>query len=142
MKLLSILTCTIVLISSCTEQLLTEKSEDCPERICTEEFRSVAVQFKDAAGNPILVRNFTSTIRRTGKSPQQSGAVDSVYFKGSYAVVTDNDTRNLSSTGDTIDVSAVNPNTNQKKTAQYVVKGGKCACHIDKISGPQEIVFN
>ena len=67
--------------------------------------------------------------------------VDTVNFKGNYAVVTDSDTKNLSPKGDTIDVSAVNPRTNQKKTVQFVVSGGKCACHIEKISGPEEVVF-
>lgn len=136
--------CIIALfLSSCTDQLLTEgrDTEPCPPMACTQEFRSVVVTFKNSAGNPITVKSFTAAIRRTGKTPQ-SGAVDAVHFKGNYAVVTDSDTKNLLSQGDTIDVSAVNPGTNQKKTAQFVVSGGKCACHIEKISGPQEIAFD
>ncbi|MFD2164382.1 hypothetical protein ACFSJU_18395 [Paradesertivirga mongoliensis] len=138
-----VLLCIILFLSSCTDQLLKEDpgTEPCPAMICTQEFRSIVVIFKNSAGSPISVKNFTSLIRRTGKTPQ-SGAVDTVHFKGNYAVVTDGDTKNLLSQGDTIDVSAVNPGTNQKKTAQFVVSGGKCACHIEKLSGPETIVFD
>ncbi|MBC8051935.1 MAG: hypothetical protein H7Y13_02615 [Sphingobacteriaceae bacterium] len=132
---------TIISLNSCNEQILTDNDEDCPSLVCTEEFRSVTVKFRDASGKPVTVTNFGSVIRRTGKTPQ-SGVVDSINFKGSYAVVTDNDTKNLSTLGDTIDVSGVHHQTNQKKTVQFVVKGGKCACHIEKVSGPEEIVFD
>jgi hypothetical protein len=129
-------------LNSCTEKLLTEKEDGpCPEIICTQEFRSVTVRFKNAAGEPVTVKEFTSVIKRTGKAPQ-SGAADQNHSRGSYAVVTDGDTKSLLSSGDTINVSAVNPQTNQRKTAQFVVKGGKCACHIEKVSGPEEVLFN
>ena len=109
--------------------------------MCTQEFRSVNVTFKNASGAPITVKDFTSVIRRTGKK-LQSGAADAVNSPRSYVVITDSDTENLLADGDIIDVSAVNLQTNQNKTAQFVVSCGKCACHINKISGPTEIVFD
>ncbi|HEY0056021.1 MAG TPA: hypothetical protein VGB63_11740 [Pedobacter sp.] len=129
-------------LHSCTEKLSTENEDGpCPEIICTQEFRSVTVRFKNAAGEPVIVKDFTSLIKRTGRAPQ-SGAADQIHSLGSYAVVTDGDTKNLLTSGDTLDVSAINPQTNQRKTVQFVVKGGKCACHIEKVSGPEEVVFN
>ena len=115
-------------VVSCSEQVV---EADCPSLICTQEFRTVSLRFEDASGQPITVKDFSAIIRRTGKSTQ-AFEVDTVNFKGNYAVVTDSDT---------IDVSAVNPKTNQKKSTSFVVSGGKCACHIEKISGPEKVVF-
>lgn len=124
-------------VVSCSEQVV---EADCPSLICTQEFRTVSLRFEDASGQPITIKDFSAIIRRTGKSTQ-AFEVDTVNFKGNYAVVTDSDTKNLSPKGDTIDVSAVNPKTNQKKSTSFVVSGGKCACHIEKISGPEKVVF-
>ena len=141
MKYLMFLSFCLTLLTACNEDgLTTEDDKPCPEMVCTQEFRTVEVIFKDASGAAINVNNFSSVIRRTGREPH-SGAVDLVNAKGRYNVVTDGDILHLSA-GDIIDVSAVNPSTNQTKTAQFVVSGGKCACHINKISGPTEIRFD
>ena len=127
-------------LASCTEDLVQDDTSVCPAIACTEEFRTLVVKFKDAEGTLIVVKDFSAKVRRTGKFTK-AGAFDTINFKGYYTIATDNDRQDLLSSGDTIDVSAVNPNTNQTKTAQFVVSGGKCACHIEKVSGPVEIVF-
>lgn len=137
MKIPYLLICCMCLLS-CTNKVLVT---DCPSKICTQEFRSVSVKFKDSAGKPILVKDFSAIIKRTGKSTKLY-PTDTTYSKGSYSVVTDFDTKNLLPEGDTIVVSAVNPTINQKRIVQFVVSGGKCACHIQKVSGPEEVVFD
>lgn len=129
----------LAFLGSCTEQLT--EPQNCPDLICTQEFRSVTVKFKDTSGNPLVVKNFSAVVKRTGKSTD-SGPVDTVHSKGNYSVVTDNYRKNLAVNGDTIIVSAVNPASNEKKTVQFVVSGGKCACHIEKLSGPDEVVLD
>ena len=138
MKVLSIFSslCLLFLVS-CSEKIL---KEECPDVICTMEFRSIPIHFKDASGKSISVKNFSAVIRRTGESTL--AAKDTINNNGNYLVVSDSDTKNLSEKGDTIDVSATNPLTNQRKTVQLVVKGGRCACHIEKVSGPEEVVFD
>lgn len=128
----------VLFITSCSDQVI---EADCPSLICSQEFRTVSVRFEDASGQPIAVKDFSAVIRRTGKTTQIF-EVDTLNFKGNYGVVTDSDIKNLSPKGDTIDVSAVNPKTNQKKSTSFVVSGGKCACHIEKISGPEKVVFD
>jgi len=127
----------IALFCSCAESLTTE----CPSIVCTQEFRSVTVQFKDSGGKPLIVKDFKAIIRRNGMSIK-SAAVDTVNFKGSYAVATDADRKYLLESGDTIDVQALNPKTNQQKVTSIVVSGGKCACHIEKMSGAEVVVFD
>ena len=128
----------VLFLISCSEQV--REKENCPNLICTQEFRTVTVTYKDSAGSPVIVKDFSAIVRRTGE-PTDTKSIGTINFKGNYTVATDNDTKSLLTKGDTIDVSAVNPKTNQKKTVQFVVSGGKCACHIEKISGPEEVVF-
>jgi hypothetical protein len=136
MRTFALLTC-LFLTVSCSDQLI---ETDCPDLICSQEFRYLSVMFKDANGTLIAVKDFGATIERTGTSPKTMQNDDTVV--GVYTVITDNDTKTLSPKGDTIRVRATHPVTNQEKEFFFVVKGGKCACHIEKVSGPEEVVFN
>ena len=105
------------------------------------DFRTVTVKFKDGSGKPIVVSNYKAINRRTGL-PVQIAMPDTTHFKGVYIVSSDADIMNLSAKGDTIEVSAVNPATDELKFARIVVSGGECNCHITKKAGPEEIMFN
>jgi hypothetical protein len=36
-------------------------------------------------------------------------------------------------------VTASNPKNNSKASAEFVISGGLCICHVGKISGPETI---
>ncbi len=114
---------------------------ECGQMICTQEFRMVQVKFKDAAGNPVTVKDYSAVNKRTGVSTVQDNDPATVNNQGIYIVASDADVKKLSESGDVITVSATHPATNNKVTAEFVVKGGACACHISKVSGPSEIVL-
>ena len=99
------------------------------------------IRIKDALGNPVAVKDFKAINKRTGKSTAQDN--DSISFgnQGNYTVASDADVRELSETGDSITVTAVHPQTNKKLSADFVISGGKCACHINKVSGPVELTL-
>ena len=113
----------------------------CEPMICTQEFRMVQVKIKDALGNPVTVQNFKAINKRTGKSTIQDNDPVTISNQGNYTVASDADVKEISETGDSITVTAVHPETNKKVTADFVVSGGKCACHINKISGPAELTL-
>lgn len=121
------------ILCSCTKS----NSKDCGEKICTTEFRMVTVKFSDETGKTIIVKDFSAINKRTGKAMASSGQSD----PASYVVASDSNKGDLSESGDVILVSATNPQTDQKKQAEFVIGGGPCACHISKISGPDLIVF-
>lgn len=88
----------------------------------------------------VNISDFKAINRRTRKSLKTVPQNPDIYK--AYHVATDADVEDLSSAGDTIDVSATNPETLQKKSAIFVIAGGKCSCHIQKISGPEEVIFD
>lgn len=136
-KAILILSAINILFSACS----TTSESQCPDLICTQEFRMVQVEFKDATGNNIAVNDFTAINKRTGESTIQNNEPSTVNTPGSYIVASDADLKELSESGDAIVVSATNPETNKKSSAEIVVSGGKCACHITKLSGPSEIIL-
>lgn len=101
----------------------------------------VQVKFKDTAGNPVTVKDFSAINKRTNQSTVQNNEPSTVNNQGLYTVASDADVKTLSESGDVITVTATHPTTNKKVSAEFVVNGGKCACHISKVSGPTEIVL-
>lgn len=101
----------------------------------------VPVKFNDAAGSPVIVKDFSAINKRTQQPMVQNNEPATINNQGNYIVASDADRKELSDSGDTVVVSATNPKTNEIKKAEFVISGGICACHINKISGPDKIIF-
>jgi len=121
-----------------------EKTTDtgCEDRICTEEFRSLVIKFVDNKAVGAEVKDFSVVNQRTGEKVYANSAAASSLVKGSFIIVDDGNTKSLSEAGDDLKITGTSVETNQTKSAIIKVKGGKCACHIEKVSGPEQIVFD
>lgn len=117
------------------------KTTECENVMCTQEFRSIGVAFKDASGKAVAVKDYTAVNERTGQSMIKGEDLQAPNSWGSYPVASDSDTKKLSESGDIIVVTAIHPTTEKKVSAEIKVAGGPCACHISKVSGPEEITF-
>lgn len=136
-KIALILICTIVL-TSCDKK----EPADCEARPCTQEFRMISIHFTDKDGNPTAVKNYSAINQRTGDSIKSASSAQMNMVQGSFIVVDDSHLKKLSAEGDEIKVSATSEATGQTKSAILKVAGGKCACHILKISGPEKVAFD
>lgn len=125
-------------LSSCDDEIASE----CEERNCTLEFRSIGISFADNKGAPAEVKQFSVINQRTKKTLFQNSSRASDLTIGDYIVAHDGNTKDLSEEGDDLKVTATSIETNQTKSVLVKVKGGKCACHIDKVSGPEQVVFD
>lgn len=124
---------------SCKEKTMDSACED---RICTEEFRSLVIKFADNKAAGAEVKDFSVVNQRTGEKVNASSAAASNLIKGAYIIVDDGNVKELSEAGDDLKITGTSVETNQTKSAIVKVKGGKCACHIDKLSGPEHITFD
>ena len=130
----------VVLFTACTKKQIGTKK--CPDRACTEIFASVTVKFVNGSGEGVVVKNYSAVNLRTNDTIKTSAGAAWNVAPGFYIVVDDGSTKKLSEAGDDIKVSGTDTVSNQTKTAIIKVAGGKCACHITKISGPEEIQFD
>ncbi len=113
----------------------------CSPAVCTDIFVTIGVHFVDNQGQPISVQNFQALDLRTHLviGPTLSGY--GTLAIGYYIIADDGDLSKLSTEGDDIQVSGTDPATNQTKTAIIKIAGG-CTCHVSKISGADQIMFD
>lgn len=128
----------VTLLLACDKKDISE----CPSLICTEQFAMVTFSFTDKNGEGIGIKNYSAVNQRTGDTIKTSGIASLTLIAGTYVVADDNYVKKLSEEGDDIKVSGTLEATGQTKTAVLKVSGGKCACHIEKISGPEKVAFD
>ncbi len=115
----------------------------CAKLMCSEGLKVVGIKFLDTIGNPVVVKDFRALNLRTRESMVIGSVTDTVYSKGDYTIASDLHISKVSDEGiDTIEISGRHPITNALKTARVVVGRDDCDCHVSKLSGPDEVVFN
>ncbi len=115
---------------------------DCLDKMCTYEFRSVVFRFMDNKGEGAEVKDFSVINQRTGAKVTTNSSANSNLIKGAFIIVDDGNTRSLSEGGDNLKITGTSVQTNQTKSAIIKVSGGECACHINKLSGPDQVAFD
>ncbi|MDB5120406.1 MAG: hypothetical protein JWN56_1624 [Sphingobacteriales bacterium] len=119
----------VMSLAACTDKLR--------DRICTTEFRTITIRFKNVAGDYVTVQNFKAVVERTGVELNNSNNQLAMFY---YAVASDSDIQKLSKEGDIINVTATNPSNGNPISATFKIGGGEC--HIEKVSGPEELTVN
>ena len=117
-------------------------TSDCGDKICTEEFASVVLKFVDNKGAGAEVKDFNVINQRTGERVTANSSISTSTIKGLFIIVDDNNKLGLSEQGDDLKITGTSVETGQTKSVVIKVSGGKCACHINKISGPEQVTFD
>lgn len=128
-----------IVLFACKKKKITD---DCADKICTKEFVSVTIRFVDNKGAAAETKDFSVVNQRTGEKLMANSAIYTSTIKGGFIVVDDGNIMSLSESGDDLKITGTSVETNQTKSAIIKVNGGKCACHIKKISGPEQIAFD
>jgi len=110
--------------------------------MCTYEFRSVSFRFMDNKGEGSEVKDFNVINQRTGEKVVANSNMVSDLVRGTFIIADDGNLRSLSEQGDNLKITGTSVQTNQTKSAVIKVSGGECACHIEKLSGPDQIAFD
>lgn len=117
--------------------LLLEACQDLGIGGCTKENRSYSILYKDKTGKPRAVKNFEVYHKRTNE--RLTIISNYPYQTGYYLVIDDSAKQKLNRSGDEIIISALDTVNNQTASVIFRVKGGISTCHIEKISGPDEL---
>ncbi|HKG05994.1 MAG TPA: hypothetical protein VKB19_06035 [Pedobacter sp.] len=133
---------TLIVLCAIVFMACDKKDPECGDRICTEEFAMINFTFTKKDGTGVSVKDFSVINQRTGDSLKAMSAAYLDLAPGTYVVADDNHTKKLSEEGDDLKITGTYEATNQTKSAIIKVAGGKCACHIRKISGPAKLAFD
>jgi hypothetical protein len=139
MKKIMLLSLVGITLLNCKKNKTTS---DCGDKICTEEFASIMIKFVDNEGAGTEVTDFNVINQRTGKRVMANSSISTNTTKGVFIVVDDQNKPDLSEQGDDLKITGTSVDTQQTKSVVVKVSGGKCACHIVKISGPDQVAFN
>lgn len=102
-KLLLLPVMVIVAMSSCVGQ---KDNNNCVDRVCTMEFRSIQVKFVNRTGQSIKVTDFRAINKRTNKILSEGTGSDFTNIEESYIKSTDTNLKDLSVEGDSVIVTA------------------------------------
>jgi hypothetical protein len=126
-------------LSACKTE---ETPSGCEGKICDASFAYLMFSFTDNTGTGVPVKDYSAINQRTGDTIKSAFAATISLIPGSYVALDDAYRTKLSDEGDDIRISGTYETTGQTKTAMIKVAGGKCACHLLKISGPDKIAFD
>ncbi|TSD65902.1 hypothetical protein FFF34_000450 [Inquilinus sp. KBS0705] len=113
----------------------------CPtNQVCTALFATVNVAFVDKDGQIVNVKNVTITNLRTDSAIVIDNITGPSISPHIITIATDANRQQFSTEGDNVRVVATDVVTNKTATAMFKISGG-CNCHVDKVAGPDKIVF-
>ena len=115
---------------------------DCGTKPCTRELRAVTIGFVDNKAAYTEVTDVSVINLRTGEKVFGNQDILLKPVIGAYVVADDGNIESLSENGDDLKITATSVATKQTKSAIIKVQGGRCACHINKVSGPEKIAFD
>ncbi|WP_025141844.1 hypothetical protein [Pedobacter jeongneungensis] len=139
MKKLTLLLIMGIALLSCKKNKTTS---ECGDKICTQELASVVIRFVDNKGEGAEVKDFSVINQRTGESLKANSSIYTSTVKGAFIVIDDGNKSQLSEGGDDLKITGTSATTNQAKSVVIKASGGKCACHIKKITGPDQVTFD
>ncbi len=105
---------------------------------CTEQFVFFTVRVVDAAGAPVTGLTVTMTRVRDGRTFDVGGG-DPLGTPGVYLVMDDRFKQVIGTRGDLIRFEA--RKAGRLVSADFVFRVDPCRCHVEKVSGPAQIVF-
>ncbi|MBE9584143.1 hypothetical protein IM792_06765 [Mucilaginibacter sp. JRF] len=114
----------------------------CQDKVCTEEFAMITMLFKNKNGKGEPLSIITVINKRTNQPVDRSTSAMLDMVPGGYLIIDDLSTKTLSESGDDILITATDSAGTQTKATTIKVAGGKCACHVQKLSGPDTVQFD
>lgn len=128
-----------VSLSACKNSL---NNVACGTQVCTDEFAYLGITIKAGTDTLVAVSNIKVVNLRTNKEVERPLYPPNVDFVRNTVLIADDSTKNqFSSAGDDVQITATNTKTNQTKSITIKISG-KCNCHVAKVSGPDELVFD
>jgi hypothetical protein len=105
--------------------------------LCTEEFRSFTVTVIDGTG--ASVDNMDVAVTRTRDGFAFPPGQDLGFAAGVYVILDDGSKDTIGPGGEAVRVVATKDGTSV--TGDYVFAADDCLCHIEKLSGPDTLVW-
>lgn len=134
MKQTLLLFAVITVLSACNAQ----KTADCPNVMCTQDFRYITVKLLSGSGGEPDMKNYEVKFKSSGKKLNSNPGPDAAANPNTLVIADDSNLKELSPKGDVM-ILSIRRNDGSSIDVPYTISGGVCNCHVSKVSGPDEI---
>lgn len=111
----------------------------CPTVMCTEEFKMIPVKIISTSGTEAEFKSYKIMDVAGGKEIKLSNDLPNTPDNAKTLIVADDSQRrNFSEKGTDIQLQ-ITRNDGKVVKVNYKISGGKCACHVAKLNGPDQI---
>jgi hypothetical protein len=127
-----------ILATSCISQH-TKKAE-CGDVICTHIFVSIPVKIITTNGTDVGFKSYKVVNLSTGKTVN-SNPLPGASNPNTIVIADDSHLKDFAEKGEDLQLQIKKSNDSIIRV-NYKIGGGKCACHVSKLDGPDEVSIN
>ena len=127
-----------ILATSCISQH--KKKTDCGDIICDKTFVSIPVKIITTNGTDVSFKSYKVIDLATGKSIN-SDPTPGTNNPNTIVIADDRHLKTFSEKGVALQLQIKKKDDSIVKV-NYKIGGGKCACHVTKLDGPDEVNIN
>jgi len=124
-----------ILATSCISEHT--KKTDCGNIICTHIFVSIPIKIITTDGAGVKFKSYKVINMATGKTVS-SKPMAGTGNPNTIVIADDSHLKDFSEKGEDLQLQIKKSNDSIVK-ANYKISGGKCACHVSKLDGPDEV---
>lgn len=125
----------LLILTSCASQQ--ESKTKCGSVVCTDEFIMIPVKIISSKGHEVNFKNYKVINLATGKEVR-SNTWPGKENPGTIVVADDSHLHAFPEKGTLLQLQITRKDDHVVK-ADFRISGGKCACHVSKLEGPDEV---
>lgn len=111
----------------------------CPTIMCTQEFKMIPVKLISTSGKPTDFKSYKIIETATGKEIKLNNDLPNTADNAKTLIVADDSQlRNFAEKGTDLQLQVTRTDDKVVK-ANFKISGGKCACHVAKLDGPDQV---
>jgi hypothetical protein len=111
----------------------------CPAVMCTEEFKMIPVKLITTSGKAVSFKSYKIIEVASGKEIKNNNDLPNTAGNANTLIVADDGhRREFAERGTNLQLQVTRSDDKVVK-ADFKISGGKCACHVAKLNGPDQI---
>lgn len=127
----------LLFLAACSSQK--PQGNGCPTVMCTEIFKMIPVKLITTSGKEAEFKSYKIVEVATGKEIKLNNDLPNTADNAKTLIVADDSQlRNLAENGTDLQLQITRTDDKVVKV-NYEISGGKCACHVAKLSGPDQV---
>ena len=129
---------TLLSVAACKSQKQSSNN-GCEAVMCTQEFKMIPVKLISTSGKDVNFKSYKIVEVATGKEFKNNNDLPNTGANANTLIVADDShLRQFAEKGTDLQLQIIRTDDKVIK-ADFKISGGKCACHVAKLNGPDQV---